>query len=337
MCGRACLIWARLSSILARSMLRWMALVAPLAFLLSTGAAVSPAAAPPAAAAPPPAVGASAAAPLAARAVARALPATLAHDPAATIRRARTASSICCWAICCFIRRTSWAPRRAAPGLSCHVCHPNGATNATLTIEGVSDRPGNVDLTTAHFRAGRRQPHRRSDQHAVAARCALHQPLRPRRPDRVAVRVRARRREQRVRRRAAAAGAAVGAGPLRAGSRLRPERQPRWARAADGARDASARRGEILFAHAAGRLRRRELRDLPRPHVVLSRRPGAPADVGASPSPHAIDDGFETPTLLGTAESAPYFHDGGSRRWPTWSPGSIARSRSACRRASAPI
>ena len=39
-------------------------------------------------------------------------------------------------------------------GLSCHVCHPNGTTNATLMIEGVSDRAGNVDLTTAHFRAG---------------------------------------------------------------------------------------------------------------------------------------------------------------------------------------
>ena len=73
---------------------------------------------------------------------------------------------------------------------------------------------------------------------------------------------------------------------------------------------ASAQRGEILFT-------------APRPgfdggscatcHVrtlVLPRRPGAPADVGRPPSPHAIDDGFETPTLLGTAESAPYFHDG---------------------------
>ena len=31
---------------------------------------------------------------------------------------------------------------------------------------------------------------------------------------------------------------------------------------------------------------------------------------GQPPSPHAIDDGFDTPTLLGTAETAPYFHDG---------------------------
>jgi cytochrome c peroxidase len=31
---------------------------------------------------------------------------------------------------------------------------------------------------------------------------------------------------------------------------------------------------------------------------------------GSPPSPHAIDGGYETPTRLGLAESAPYFHDG---------------------------
>jgi hypothetical protein len=31
---------------------------------------------------------------------------------------------------------------------------------------------------------------------------------------------------------------------------------------------------------------------------------------GASPSPNAMDGGYETPTLLGLAETAPYFHDG---------------------------
>jgi hypothetical protein len=38
----------------------------------------------------------------------------------------------------------------------------------------------------------------------------------------------------------------------------------------------------------------------------LSHRLGS----GVSPSPHAMDAGYETPTLLGLAESAPYFHDG---------------------------
>jgi hypothetical protein len=31
---------------------------------------------------------------------------------------------------------------------------------------------------------------------------------------------------------------------------------------------------------------------------------------GKRASPYSLDDGYETPTLLGTAESAPYFHDG---------------------------
>jgi hypothetical protein len=31
---------------------------------------------------------------------------------------------------------------------------------------------------------------------------------------------------------------------------------------------------------------------------------------GTPPSPNALDGGYETPTLLGLAESAPYFHDG---------------------------
>jgi len=31
---------------------------------------------------------------------------------------------------------------------------------------------------------------------------------------------------------------------------------------------------------------------------------------GRSPSPYSIDDGYKTPTLLGTLETPPYFHDG---------------------------
>ena len=73
---------------------------------------------------------------------------------------------------------------------------------------------------------------------------------------------------------------------------------------------ASARRGEILFSMpragfdggscATCHLRASFFRD-GQVHRLMSGHP---------PSPHAIDDGFETPTLLGTAESAPYFHDG---------------------------
>ncbi|HXU03065.1 MAG TPA: cytochrome c peroxidase, partial [Polyangia bacterium] len=73
---------------------------------------------------------------------------------------------------------------------------------------------------------------------------------------------------------------------------------------------ASARRGEILFTTpragfdgascATCHVRTSFFRD-GQVHRLTS---------GRLPSPHAIEDGFETPTLLGTAESAPYFHDG---------------------------
>ena len=188
---------------------------------------------------------------------------TLAHDPGGydptALGRRR---SICCWAICCFIRRTSWAPRRAALGLSCHVCHPNGATNATLTIEGVSDRPGNVDLTTAHFRAG--ADNRIADPINTPSLRGVRFTSPYGRDGRTASL------SEFVRDvvtsefggRAAAAGAAVGARPLRAGSRLPPQRQPRRARAAVGAREreraraarsCSRRRGPASTAAAARR------------------------------------------------------------------------------------
>jgi len=73
---------------------------------------------------------------------------------------------------------------------------------------------------------------------------------------------------------------------------------------------ASAHRGEALFAMpragldgascATCHVRTSFFRD-GQVHRLTSGRP---------PSPHAIEDGFETPTLLGATESAPYFHDG---------------------------
>jgi Di-haem cytochrome c peroxidase len=36
-------------------------------------------------------------------------------------------------------------------GLSCQTCHPNGAANTAFRLPGVSDRPGNVDVTHRQF------------------------------------------------------------------------------------------------------------------------------------------------------------------------------------------
>ncbi len=43
-------------------------------------------------------------------------------------------------------------PRAAALGISCQTCHPNGAAGTSFYLDGVSDRRGNVDLSTAFFR-----------------------------------------------------------------------------------------------------------------------------------------------------------------------------------------
>jgi cytochrome c peroxidase len=195
-------------------------------------------------------------------------------------------------------------------GLSCQACHPNGATNATLVIEGVSDRPGNVDLTTAHFRAGADNriadavntpslrgarftgPYGRDGRTASLSEFVRDVVTNefggaPLPPAQLSALVRY---VQDI--------DFLPNANLDARARL-------TARASE-----SARRGEILFrAPRAGfeggscatcHVRTSFFRD-GQVHRLTSGRP---------PSPHAIDDGFETPTLLGTAESAPYFHDG---------------------------
>src|SRR6476646_10044972 len=133
-------------------MLRRLGRLAPLAFLVSTGAAASPAVAPLAPAPlfePPRPPRALLPEPLPARYLR-----TLAHDPGGyDPTRSDGVIDLLLGDLLFHSPHILGAEARRL-GLSCHVCHPNGATNATLSIEGVSDRPGNVDLTTAHFRAG---------------------------------------------------------------------------------------------------------------------------------------------------------------------------------------
>ncbi len=42
-------------------------------------------------------------------------------------------------------------PRAGVFGLSCNTCHPGGASNNALFVEGHSDRAGNIDLLSAYF------------------------------------------------------------------------------------------------------------------------------------------------------------------------------------------
>jgi cytochrome c peroxidase len=198
--------------------------------------------------------------------------------------------------------------RRA--GLSCHVCHPNGATNAGLMIPGVSDRAGNVDLTTAHFRAG--ADNRIADPINTPSLRGVRFTGPYGRDGRTASL------SDFVRDVVTGEFGGAPLPPAHLAALVRYVQDLDFVPNAnlDGrgrltARaSASARRGEALFAApragfdggscATCHVRASFFRD-GQVHRLLS---------GLKPSPHALDDGFETPTLLGTAESAPYFHDG---------------------------
>jgi hypothetical protein len=45
--------------------------------------------------------------------------------------------------------------RALSMGISCNSCHPNGATHRDLSLPGLSDRAGNVDVSSSFFRAER--------------------------------------------------------------------------------------------------------------------------------------------------------------------------------------
>ena len=195
-------------------------------------------------------------------------------------------------------------------GLSCHVCHPNGAANAALTIEGISDRPGNVDLTTAHFRAGA------DDRIADPINTPSLRGVRFTSPYGRDGRTASLSEFVRDVVTSEFGGSALPPAQLSALVRyvqdldFLPNANLDGRGRLSARASASAHRGEILFATpragfdggscATCHVRTSFYRD-GRVHRLMS---------GRSPSPHAIDDGFETPTLLGTAESAPYFHDG---------------------------
>ena len=295
-------------------MLRRLGRLAPLAFLVSTGAAASPAVTPPVAPAP------LAPAPLSepprspTALLPEPLPArylrTLAHDPGGyDPTRSDGVIDLLLGDLLFHSPHILGAEARRL-GLSCHVCHPNGATNVILTIEGVSDRPGNVDLTTAHFRAG--ADNRIADPINTPSLRGVRFTSPYGRDGRTASL------SEFVRDVVTNefGGAALPLAQLSALVRYVQDLDflPNAALDARGRltalASASARRGEILFTTpragfdggscATCHVRTSFFRD-GRAHRLMS---------GRSPSPHAIDDGYETPTLLGTAESAPYFHDG---------------------------
>jgi len=209
------------------------------------------------------------------------------------------------------------SPRTLGPsarklGLSCNVCHPNGATHATLMIPDVSDRPGNVDLSTSRFRAGADNhiadfvnipslrgvrftgPYGRDGRTASLSEfitgvvCSEFE------------------------------GAPLPAPALRAlvhyvqdldflPNRNLDARERLTTRARS---DVRVRRGQTLFVAARAGFGGGSCATCHVPWSFFADGRVHRLGTGQLPSPHAIEGGYETPTLLGLAETAPYFHDG---------------------------
>ena len=195
-------------------------------------------------------------------------------------------------------------------GISCHTCHPNGATNATFRLAGISDRPGNVDLASSFFRAG--------------ADDGLDLPVNI--PSLRGARFTAPYGHDGRTASLAEFAAGVVSGEFD-GALLAPRRLAALVRYVDdldflpnpllredgrlaaGAPN-RARRGEALFAKPLPEMGGRACATCHAPSTFF--RDGKVHRIGSAkkPSAAAMTDGLETPTLLGLEETAPYFHDG---------------------------
>ncbi len=195
-------------------------------------------------------------------------------------------------------------------GLSCNGCHPNGAAHTALTLGDLSNRPGNVDLTTGFFRAGADNrapdflsiPSLRGARYTAPYGYGAETASLTEAVDHHAV-------------------ASFGGAPL---PRAQLTALVRYVQDLDFLPNANldahgrisarageaARRGEAYFDRPRAQLAGMSCASC---HPASSMfRDGRTHRVGSGPSAQAgaLDDAFDTPTLLGTAETAPYFHDG---------------------------
>ena len=201
-------------------------------------------------------------------------------------------------------------PRARALGISCQSCHPNGAANAAFALEGIDARPGNVDVTTEFFRKGSGDgianevniPSLRGARFTgpyghdgrTASLAEFTQGV-------VTTEF---------------GGAPLDARELAALVRyvqdldFLPNSNLDARSLLDERVSPAARRGESIFVRPMPSLGPKGCATCHDPSTFF--RDGRVHRLGSRipASPHAIEDGLETPTLLGTAETAPYFHDG---------------------------
>jgi Di-haem cytochrome c peroxidase len=200
--------------------------------------------------------------------------------------------------------------RARALGMSCQTCHPNGATHRAFALPGVHARAGSIDLTSAHFRAGADDgvdnavdipslrgarytgPYGRDGRTASLAEFV-----------------------------AGVVSAEFDGAPLEP-TRLRalvryvqdldflPNRNVDARGRLTERASAAARRGERAFFAPRDGLHGASCATCHDPSTYFRDGRVHRLASGARASPYGFDDGYETPTLLGTAETAPYFHDG---------------------------
>ncbi len=195
-------------------------------------------------------------------------------------------------------------------GLSCNGCHQNGAAHTALSLGDLSNRPGNVDLTTGFFRAGANNhaadflsiPSLRGARYTAPYGYAAESASLGEAVDHHAV-------------------ASFGGAPL---PRAQLTALVRYVQDLDFVPNAnldahgritarggeSARRGETYFERPRAQFGGMSCASCHPASAMFTG--GRTYRVGSGPSTQAgaLDDAFDTPTLLGTAETAPYFHDG---------------------------
>jgi hypothetical protein len=201
-------------------------------------------------------------------------------------------------------------PRARALGMSCDTCHPNGAADVGLVIPGISDRPGNVDLSSSMFRAATDDGIADPVNIPSLRGCRYTAPY------------------GNDGRTASLAefianvvttefdGEALNGRELGALVRyvedldFLPNRMVDDRNQLAAGASAAARRGERVFATPRQGFSGGSCASCHPPSAFFRDGRVHRIGTGSPPSPHAIDGGYETPTLLGTAETAPYFHDG---------------------------
>lgn len=201
-------------------------------------------------------------------------------------------------------------PRAREHGLSCQSCHPNGAAHTTFAIEGFTDRPGHVDVSTGNFRAaaddgitnpisipslrGARFTGPYGHDGRTASLAEMVQTVVTSEFDGVPLSLR----------KLAALVRYVQDLDFLPNSNLDARS------ALTSVASPAAQRGQALFRRPTAAFDGGSCASCHHPSTFF--RDGGVHRLGSGtlPSPHAVDNGIETPTLLGTVETAPYFHDG---------------------------